>query len=396
MKLAVIGTGKMGAAIFKLLSSHAFDITVLAISPEEAALHEKKYFRGIERSVRSGLLKEAVLRQQKEAIRFTHRMEDLRDADLVIEAIFEDKEAKVDLLRRLESVVRPETLLLSNTSSISIASLAEALKHRERFCGLHFFHPVLLINLVEIIRWSETPDSLLERLVGFCGQLGRTPIVVFDAPGSLINPILSLYYLEALYILEEGNVLPSRLDAIARGLFYVGPCESLDVIGFDFFLDAFRRVYSALRCFEMGREPFLFQKLPEANRLGKKTGVGIYRYEKDRPVDDALSFYRDPSGSSGSSDLDFSEDILRDRLLYAVFSGCLVFLRMGLADQEAIDTGVKEVLIMKRGPFSMIRSLGRDKVQETFDKLAELFGQRFCVQVPDIGSPAALAVKDRT
>ena len=396
MNVGIIGTGKMGSAIFKLVSNRPDNITLLAVDRDEAERHEKKYFKGLKRALRRGKLTEDEFRNKRESIRFTHRIEDLSSAEMVIEAIFEDYDKKTAIFHKLESVVGEKTILVSNTSSISIKDLANGLQYGDRFCGLHFFHPVLMLALVEIIRGPQTSDQLVGFLKKFCESLGRRGIVVDDAPGSVVNAILAYYYVEALYILEEGYALPSRVDELAKQFFYVGPCESMDVIGMDFFIGALERAatpgsLSPLRWTDDcqseiskedtgGREgfyiPSLFRKLISEDRLGRKRSKGIYLYEKDKPVDDIPQFYAGSAGSAWGIDMEPDELIPR-RLLYSILNGAIYSAERGMCSIEDLDFGVKEVLLMKEGPFTTMRSMGMERVKEDFNFLARNVGKRF-------------------
>lgn len=397
MNIGIIGYGKMGSGIFRLLSSKPHNITVVARSEEKANQYENRFFKALERSFKRGALAEEEFSRQKESLKFTHRMEDLASAELVTEAAVEDYQEKVEIFRKLESVVDKNTLLVTNTSSISIKNLAQALDHRHRFCGLHFFYPVMLVDLVEIIRSPDTPIDLVDFLKDFCQRIGKKPIVVYDAPGSVINAILAYCYAEALYILEEGLALPSKVDELAKRSFYIGPCESMDVIGIDFFIGALENAatpgsISPIRWTEHpqtelssavtgGREgffvPHLFRKLISENRLGKKVSKGIYVYERDKPVDDRPEFYVDPARFDLSEQMRDLEDLVHKRLLYAIFNGSLYSLKRGMSSMEELDLGVKEVLHMKAGPFMTMREIGAQKLREEFDFLTQNVGKRF-------------------
>jgi len=396
MNIGLVGTGKMGAAIFKLLSTEPVNITVLAINQEEAEKNQQKCLKGLKRHLRRGRVSEDEYGKKKESLRFTHKIEDLASSEMVIEAIFEDFDEKTAIFHKLESVVDKKAILVSNTSSISITELEKGLKHADRFCGLHFFHPVMLLTLVEIIKGAHTPDELVGFLRDFCESFGRRAIVVVDAPGSVLNAILAYYYVEALYILEEGCALPSRVDELARRFFYVGPCESMDVIGIDFFIGALKRAATPggllpIRWDEGseseipkehagGREgfcfPALFGKLVSQNRLGKKTSKGIYLYEKDKVLDDAPQFYANPAGSSCTISVG-SDELIAKRLLYSILNGAIYSVQNGICSMEDLDFGVKEVLLMKEGPFTIIKTMGAEQVREDFDFLAKNVGKRF-------------------
>jgi 3-hydroxyacyl-CoA dehydrogenase len=389
MNIGIVGFGKMGSAIFRLLADKPYNITVLAIDEAEAKNGETKWLKGLKRALRRGTITEDEFQRKIESLIFTHQVADLASAELIIEAIFEDYNKKVDILRKLESVVKKNTVLVTNTSSISIVRISKALKYKDRFCGLHFFHPVMLINLVEIIRSAGTPDKLVKLLIDFCKDIGRQAIVVNDPPGSTINLILLHYYLEALYLLEEGQALPSKIDSLAKKFFYVGPCESLDVIGIDFFLEALAGILDWFldpqkehsKTINDVREVYHMPDLPEQliseGRLGKKVSKGIYIYEKDKPLDDALEFYYNDIRFGSSKDNQLRDELIENRLLYSVFNGCLYSLEKGLSTLKELDIGVKEVLLMKDGPFTMMQNIGRHNLKKNFDSLAQNVGKRF-------------------
>ena len=397
MNIGIAGTGKMGSAIFKLLSSRPVNITVLAISQEEAEENRRKCFKGFRRHVKRGRITEEEYARKEESLRFTHKIEDLASSDLVIEAIFEDYDAKVNLFRELESVVSEKAILTTNTSSVSIKKLSDTLRHKERFCGLHFFHPVLLIAMVEIIRRPDTPLELITFLENFCRDMGKYPVTVLDNPGSVINSILAYYYLEAIYLLEEGVALPSEIDHFSKRFFYVGPCESMDVIGIDFLIGALKRTavpgsVMPLRWDEdSGLEassnshgekegfylPVFPGKLISDNRLGKAFSKGIYLYEKDKPVDDKPEFYRNPDRSSPYGNSDERADLISKQLLFSILNGAICGFQKGMSSMEELDFGVKEALIMKEGPFTIMKGMGKEKVCEHFEWLSRKVGKRF-------------------
>jgi len=226
-------------------------------------------------------------------------------------------------------------------------------------------------------------------LLDFCKGIGKQTITVYDSPGSMINLILVHYYVEALYILEEGRALPSDIDALSRKYFYIGPCESLDVIGIDFFVDAIKQIMDWF--FDSSGEenktisdiregyfvPYLFDRLISEKRLGKKVSKGIYLYNKDKPIDDVPEFYLNPAYGRPPDIEKNTEELIENRLLYSVFSGCLYCLEKGLSSWEEMDLGIKEVLIMKDGPFTMMQRIGKDKLKENFDFLAQYASTRF-------------------
>jgi 3-hydroxyacyl-CoA dehydrogenase len=397
MIIGIVGYGKMGSGIFKLISRESDVIYVLMRSEDKAKECERRFLKTLERSVKRGTLTEDEFLRKKQSLSFTHRWEDLESAELVIETVVEAEKVKTGVFRTLEGVVGRNTVLVSNTSSISIEKLAGVLKHRDRFCGLHFFYPVMLIDLVEIIRWKSTPNEVIDYLKAFCRSIGKKPIVVVDGPGSVISAALVNCYIETLYILEEGLALPSEVDKLAKRLFYIGPCESMDVLGIDFLIEAIERVaapgsraYRGWRGRPQreileedagGREgffvPYLFGKLTSEGRLGRKVSKGIYLYERERPLDDKQAFYVNPECFSPCRNTRECQDLIAKRLLYSVFNGALYSLKRGMSSIEELDLGLKEALQMKAGPFSMMKTIGEERLREDFSLLTRNVGKRF-------------------
>jgi 3-hydroxyacyl-CoA dehydrogenase len=343
----------MGGAIFRLLAAGAHDLVLCDAREDRVREEQDRLSRRLKRAARRGEASPDAPRTRMESIRFATSTDAMADADMVIEAVPEDPDTKAAVFQDLESVVSPHCLLLSNTSVISVERLARALRLPERFCGLHFFYPVTLIPLIEIVTWVGTPEPMVERLRALCRDLNRTPIVVRDGPGSVINRVLAHYYLEGLYILEEGRAPPSRIDAAARRRFYLGPCESLDALGLDFFEHALKTAVREDDGKRFGlRASGLLSGLIARNRLGCKTGAGIYLYEGDTPRDDA------PVAREGP---DTTDEAIEERLLGAIWRGACRALHDSLATETDLERGIREVLLMKEGPFSIMRGRGENE-----------------------------------
>jgi len=394
MNVAVAGAGKMGAEIFRLLARSSLDVTLYARNASRAAELEKKHLKDVRRSVRRGTLSKEEAESRRCCVHVTGRLEDLAGADIVIEAISEDFDSKSALFKELEPLLREDTVIGTNSSSLSVEELALELSHPERFCGMHFFYPVSLIRMVEIISWRGASESSLDLVTEFCRAVSRKPIRVIDGPGSIVNSVLAYYYTEALYILEEGHALPSQIDSLARRFCTLGPCESADAVGIDLFVKGLQNVTAMGGLFQLqsseesgrvltreecaGRGgfyiPHLFAVLLEANRLGRKTSAGLYIYEDDHPVDDDACFYRDPGQTAVEKQ---GDDLLADRLLYAIFNGVLYGLHAAAASRKDLDDSTKEVLLMERGPFELMDGLGEERVRQDFNRLSDTVGERF-------------------
>jgi 3-hydroxybutyryl-CoA dehydrogenase len=397
MKVGIVGCGKMGSSIFKLLADKGFEITVVEQNPERLQSSSDMFFKKLDRSLRRQGISDNEIDNRKAQYHFSQHISALADADIVIEAVFEDYDLKAQIFKQLELVVRNESILLTNSSSISIHNLEKELNHPERFCGYHFFHPIVMIDLIEIIRTAQTPEWLIARLKKFSTQIGKKNIVVSDGPGSVINALLVYYYAEAVYILEEGIAPPSQIDHFAKSLFYVGPCESLDVIGVDLFLSGLQLTQSPLVPIRRprpgqehvpqeeigGRKGFYFPEIIDRmlaeKRLGKKTDSGLYRYDKGKAIDDNREFYIDPNRSKRSTYMENPKDTITARLLFALFAGVLYSLELKLGFPEDIDNGVQTILQMKSGPVTLMKEMGFEQISGIFQDLTERFGQRFHV-----------------
>ncbi len=375
MKVGILGYGKMGRGIFNLFSASPASVTVFVRSQEKADFNNSQSQKRLQRSVRKGMITEAEFNDRSVALKFTSDLNELADCDLVIESVPENLETKVELLARIESVVRPDCILASNTSTLSINRMAAGLKKADRFCGYHFFHPVQLSGILEIIKWDHVSEKAVDRLVEVSRMIQRTPIVVNDVPGSAINAVLSCYYCEGLYLLEQGLGTPSVIDRVAGRYFRIGPCESIDVIGVKFFTDSFERM-ETIRPPGLST-PRLLQKLIAEARVGKESGGGIYLYQEDRAVDDGPAYYLDPDQKHTFGVLDQGEDEIAQRLLYAVFSGLFFMVAKGYGKAVELDIGMKEVLGMERGPLEWMKAIGRTRLTDDYKLLNRRIGDRF-------------------
>jgi 3-hydroxybutyryl-CoA dehydrogenase len=221
-------------------------------------------------------------------------------AALVIEAIVEDIEAKRDLLQQLEVIVADDCLLATNTSSLSISAIANGLAHPERVVGMHFFNPVPLMQLVEVVSGMQTDPAVTDAIFRLSGSWGKVPVHARSTPGFIVNRIARPFYAETLVLLQEQASTPPVLDACLRAAgFRMGPCELMDLIGHDTNLAVTRSVYEA-NFFDKRFVPSLLQQsLVDSGLLGRKTGHGFYHYPNPAT---ATSFTR-PGGLPGHSQL---------------------------------------------------------------------------------------------
>jgi len=286
-RLALAGAGVMGGGIAELASRYGLEVRLRDLRPEalqkglqtvRAVMDERGRRRRTSARENDG---------QMARILPTLELSGISQADAAIEAVVEDLDVKRRVFAELEVRMRPDALLATNTSSLSVDALANGLRHPERFVGFHFFNPVHKMPLVEVVRGARTSDAALVTAVGLARRLGKTPVVVKDSPGFVVNRLLMPYLREAMHLFEEGFAIPD-LDAAMRDFgMPMGPFEVIDEVG----LDVASKVAGVLSAAFPGRmQPApVLEKLVAAGRLGHKSGLGFYRHAgRKRTADPAV------------------------------------------------------------------------------------------------------------
>ena len=280
-KVGVLGCGLMGSGIAQVAAQAGFQVTVL--EAEQKALD--KGFSGIDSSlakfVERGPDKGGITLQQRDEIRGrlkgTQRKEDLAQSDIVIEAIIENIEEKKKVYSALDSMVKPEAIFATNTSSISVTELMTATQRVDRFIGLHFFNPVPIMKLVEVVRTIATSDAVVDTAVEFGKKLGKVPVRTSDKTGFIVNRLLVPYLLDAIRAYEEGvGSVPDIDNAMKLGCGYpMGPFTLLDFVGLDTTYYITHVMYDEFKEQRFASPPLL-KRLVLAGWYGKKTGKGFY------------------------------------------------------------------------------------------------------------------------
>ena len=279
-RIGVIGAGTMGRGIAQVCAASGFDVVMSDISADAVAAGlaaiEKQLARAVEKERMSAAEKDAVLSR----IETVTGIEAMAGADVCIEAATENPEVKLELFRSLEAVCREDTILASNTSSISLTKIAGACARPERVIGMHFFNPVPLMKLVELIRALQTSDATFEAAQSLAARLGKTAVAVADSPGFVVNRMLVPMVNEAVYALAEGLASAEEIDlAMKLGLSHpIGPLALADLIGIDVCLDVMDVMYRGFSDSKYRPCPLL-RKMVDAGRLGRKSGRGFYEYE---------------------------------------------------------------------------------------------------------------------
>jgi 3-hydroxybutyryl-CoA dehydrogenase len=284
-KVGVLGCGLMGSGIAQVSATAGFDVTVL--EAEQKFLD--KGLAGIEKSL-AKLAEKGKLKDSPEAVRSrlkgTTKREDLAACDLIIEAIIENVEEKRKMYAALDGIVKKDAIFASNTSSISITELMTATKRPERFVGLHFFNPVPLMQLVEVVRTIATADEVFETAVEFGKKVGKVPVRTSDKTGFIVNRLLVPYLLDAIRAYEEGvGSIPDIDNAMKLGCGYpMGPFTLLDFVGLDTTYYITHVMYDEFKERRFASPPLL-KRLVMAGWYGRKSGKGFYDYtDPNNPV----------------------------------------------------------------------------------------------------------------
>jgi 3-hydroxybutyryl-CoA dehydrogenase len=288
--LGVVGAGAMGQGIVQVALQGGVTVVLHDAHDGGAEAGRDAVFARLERLVEKGKLSDTELVAAKNKLVAATGLGDFSKCDAVVEAIFEDLEVKQSLFAELEKIVSDDCLLASNTSSILIASIARTCSNRGRVAGLHFFNPVPLMRLVEVIRGPETSADVVDALCKLGKRLGRTPVVAKDAPGFLVNHGGRAYTTEGMRLLHENVATPAEIDTIMRDCcgFRMGPCELMDLTGVDVNYPVTQIIYEGYDHDPRLKTSFPHRALLAAGNLGRKTGAGNFRYdEKGKRTDTA-------------------------------------------------------------------------------------------------------------
>jgi 3-hydroxyacyl-CoA dehydrogenase/enoyl-CoA hydratase/3-hydroxybutyryl-CoA epimerase len=374
--LALIGAGVMGGGIAELATRQGMRVRMRDVRPESLT----KALATVD-----GLIAERAKRrrmaprdrdEQWSRLSPTLELTGLTRADAAIEAVVEDLDVKRRVFGELEVRLAPEALLATNTSSLSVNELAGGLAHPERFCGFHFFNPVHRMPLVEVVRGARTSDAALVRAVALARRLGKTPVVVKDSPGFVVNRVLMPYLREAMALLEEGFRLPDIDGAMRRFGMPMGPFEVVDEVGIDV-AHKVAGVLSAAFPQRMTPAPAL-EKLLAAGRLGRKSGRGFYRHrgrkrEPDPEVRSLLGLHRERPAPN--------TELLADRMVFAMVNESARCLEEGVVG----DAGKVDLALIfgagfppfRGGPLRHADRVGLAKIHQRLMALQAEKGPRF-------------------
>ena len=280
-KVVVIGGGTMGLDIAQVFARKGFDVVVRDIKDEIIQASEARLNKGLDKLVAKGKMDEAGKQAILDKMSFTTDLNVAADADLVVEAAIENLEIKKSIFAELDAICKPETILASNTSSISITAIAAATKRPDKFIGMHFFNPATVMKLVEVIRGANTSDETYKAIHDLSVEIGKEPVEVNEAPGFVVNKILIPMINEACDLLYTGVATAEGIDtAMKLGANHpMGPLALGDLVGLDVCLAIMDTLYNETHDPKY-RASLLMRKMVRAGHLGRKTGKGFFDYTK--------------------------------------------------------------------------------------------------------------------
>ena len=374
--VGIAGAGTMGAGIAQLAALAGYD--TLLHDPQPEAL--ERGFERLRADLERGAERERWTAAEAEAaaarVGLAPGLDDLGPCVFVVEAAPEDIELKRVVFGRLEDTCGDDTVLATNTSSLSVTAIAAEASRPERICGMHFFNPPALMKLVEVVAGESTAEPALAATTEVAERMGRAPVRCTDAPGFIVNRCNRPFALESLRMMGDGVAAPAQIDRIVRedGGYRMGPFELMDLIGIDVNYNVARSFFEQRP--EPRWEPHQIQeRMVAEGRLGRKTGAGFYDYEDGKRVE----------GPEAEVDDELRRTVLDRLLAQLVNEGCFA-ADEGVATPDDIDAAMRLGLNHPRGPFEWLEEIGPERVLATLDALGDELG-------PDRYRPAPLLVR---
>ena len=371
MNVGIIGSGTMGIGIAQVAATSGCDVFLYDANSNQT----EKSLLNLKNTLNKLVEKQRISAEKSDDILFKikpcNELLGLKDCDLIIEAIIENKEIKTKVFQELEELVSENCVISSNTSSISITSLSSELKNPERFIGIHFFNPAPLMPLVEIIPGLLTKENLATEIFSLMKSWGKIPVIAKDVPGFIVNRIARPFYGEALRIAEENIATFEQIDDAMRtlGNFKMGPFELMDLIGIDVNFSVTRTVYQDYFYDPKYKPSLLQQRMSEAKLLGRKTGKGFYDYAEgaEKPVpkkDEKL----------------YGEIFLR--IISMLINEAVEAKRLKIASDEDLELAMQKGVNYPKGLLNWGKEIGYEKISQTLQNLYDEYQEERYRQSP--------------
>ncbi|TMC89624.1 MAG: 3-hydroxybutyryl-CoA dehydrogenase [Chloroflexi bacterium] len=280
-KVGVVGAGLMGGGIAQTCAQSGYETVVREVNQQLLEKGLARIQSNWDMLAGKGKMTQGQVDEYRSRLHGTVNMEDFADCDLVIEAVIENMEEKLRLFPALDKILKPDALILSNTSSLSVTQMGAVTKRPDKVCGLHFFNPAPVMKLVEIVRTISTSEETIETVRQFAISLGKTPVLAKDTAGFIVNFLLIPYLLAAIRMLENGQATREDIDtAMKLGCGYpMGPFTLLDYVGLDTTMWAAEAIYDEYKD-PLYAPPPLLRRMVASGMYGKKSGKGFYDYQQ--------------------------------------------------------------------------------------------------------------------
>ncbi|WP_370392348.1 3-hydroxyacyl-CoA dehydrogenase NAD-binding domain-containing protein [uncultured Winogradskyella sp.] len=364
MKIGIIGSGTMGSGIAQVAATSGCNVKLYDTNQDALDKAERALEKILARLIEKGRIDNDEKHRIQSNITYVNSLKDLKDSDLTIEAIVENLDIKKKVFSELEGYVSQQCIIASNTSSLSIASIAASLQRPERCIGIHFFNPAPLMKLVEVIPAVQTSDSVLDETVKIISDWKKTVAIAKDTPGFIVNRVARPFYGESLRIYEEGIADFATIDWSLKtvGGFRMGPFELMDFIGNDVNYTVTETVFEAFYYDARYKPSFTQKRLSEAGYLGRKSGKGYYQYDESGKPIGVLN------GTSSAVEKSLAEQIF-DRVLVMLINEAADALFLNIASAEDIDNAMTKGVNYPKGLLAWADEKGIDWCVDEMDKL---------------------------
>lgn len=364
-KVGVVGAGAMGAGIAQIASQAGHQVILYDLSQSTLDESASKLAKIMSRLVeKKRITIEESHEIQGRIVRST-QIDLFEGCDLVVEAVVENLDVKHSVFKQIENIVSSDCIVASNTSSLSITSLAAGCNHPERVVGLHFFNPAPLMPLVEIVPAIQTSEDNPLHLVSLMKNWGKSPVIAKDSPGFIVNRVARPFYGEALRILDEGIADVPTIDTAMRNLgFKMGPFQLMDLIGHDVNYAVTESVFKSFYCDPRFMPSITQLKLVEAGWLGRKVGKGFYNYANNS------------TDSTTNVEIDSDTEVLiAERIIAMLINEAADAVHYGIASPEDIDIAMQKGVNYPKGLLFWADEWGAEKVVNIIDALKDEYGE---------------------
>ena len=363
MKVGIIGSGTMGSGIAQVAATAGCQVNLFDANRAVLEKSKTSLERILIRLIEKGRIDTSEKNRIQSNINYVDSLEELSNSDLIIEAIIENLEIKKKVFSELETMVNDDCIIASNTSSLSIASIAASLKNPKRCVGIHFFNPAPLMKLVEVIPAIQTSYETLETSIDTISSWGKTVAIAKDTPGFIVNRVARPFYSEALRIYEEGVASFQAIDNSLKNLggFRMGPFELMDFIGNDVNFTVTETVFKSFFFDPRYKPSFTQKRFAEAGYLGRKSGIGFYEYDENNQI---VPLNTDETNTGSAS-----SQLIFDRVLVMLINEAADALFWNIASAKDIDNAMTKGVNYPKGLLAWADEKGIDWCVNQMDQL---------------------------